>query len=300
VARDRGRLRLRVLAALAVLLPTATLVGCSAGAADDRPVTAVDIDHVHAVSVDPEESLIYVATHSGIVRISGTGPGAIATAVPGAQFDAMGMTVAGRMYASGHPGATRPAGLESPALGLVASDDGGSTWTSLGLEGTDFHDLTVMSDGYGEARIYGLDTAGVVSASLDGGASWAPGARLEARDLLADPGSPGRLWATTAAGLVESVDDGASFALDPAAPALYLIDAGAEPGSIVGVDVDVDGVVWSREGETGPWTRGGEVSGTPEAFGFAASPSALIVAADDRGIVVSGDLGLTWTIVVGR
>ena len=117
--------------------------------------------------------------------------------------------------------------------------------------------------------------------------SWADGALLEARVLLADPAAAGFLYATTAAGLAVSTDSGTTFAVDPSAPALLLV-AAAPLGGLVGVDST--GTLWSRDG-AGVWQHGNTVEGTPQAIH---QDGTRVFVADDRGIAFTEDLGASW------
>jgi hypothetical protein len=201
----------------------------------------------------------------------------------------MGFTLAdGTAYASGHPGPTTPDAFGSPNLGLITSADVGETWTNVSLTGiTDFHGLTVMTSA-GKPRVFGYDgSAGRLEVSLDGGLTWTAGASLAARDILA---VGDQLYATTTEGLAVSTDNGASFTVDTAAPALYII-AADDDGALAGVDTT--GTLWTRlPGQE--WVHGHTVTGTPQALALAGT---RIYVADDRGIALTDDAGATWTVL---
>ena len=137
----------------------------AAAAAATVPVTP-SLGHVHGAVVDGDD--LVVGTHDGVHRI------AIATGssqrVGASQDDFMGFTgqAAGTLVASGHPG---PGSDQPNPLGLMASDDGGSTWQVRSLLGeVDFHGLAVNGD-----QVVGWDTRGPLQWSIDGGRTWTAG-----------------------------------------------------------------------------------------------------------------------------
>ncbi len=283
----------RAAAGLAGACLAALLAGCTATPAAVAPITLpAALSHIHALVADPAGDGLLVATHEGIFTWSPAGSAAPAVSGPlgGDDLDPMGLTLdAGAAYASGHPGPATPAELGGPNLGLIRSDDNGLTWRTLSLGGeVDFHALSIgPSTGTGPRPIYGLDSAGTVRVSADGGYTWAEGASVAARTILADPMVPGRVYATTATGLAVSGDSGSSFAVDVTAPGLFLITA--DGGTMAGVDTA--GVLWRRL-PLGGWESGGTVAGTPQAL---LVDGTRLYVADDRGIAFTDDLGGSWT-----
>ena len=286
-----------LLATIALLGTAAVLVGCSATPQANQPAQSAPFEHIHALSVDAGSGVLVAATHEGIYDVSVASDGAATFTGPraGLDFDPMGFVVAGdTTYASGHPGPTTPDSFGTPNLGLIISTDNGMTWSNISLTGqTDFHALAVgpPSSAGGEVHIYGIDTSkAAIQRSSDGGVSWTDGAELVARDILADPRAPGKIYATTEAGVVVSEDDAATFRVDSAAPALYLIGIDAPKQQLVGVDTG--GNLWRRI--DGTWVRGGAVTGVVRAF---TSHDGRIYVADDRGIAFTDDDGATWTVL---
>lgn len=286
-----------LLATIAFLATAAVLVGCSATPQANKPAQSAPFEHVHALTVDASTGVLVAATHEGIYDVSVASDGAATFTGPraGLDFDPMGFVVAGdTTYASGHPGPTTPDSFGTPNLGLITSTDNGMTWSNISLTGqTDFHALAVgpPSGAGGEVHIYGIDTSkAAIQRSSDGGVSWTDGAELVARDILADPSAPGKIYATTEAGVVVSEDDAATFRVDSAAPALYLIGIDAPKQQLVGVDTS--GNLWRRIDRT--WVRGGAVTGVVRAF---TSHDGRIYVADDRGIAFTDDDGATWTVL---
>lgn len=276
------------------------LSGCAPtmdGTTDSPPATSAAFAHIHALTVDPNGDELLVATHEGLYRlvISPQGSATAEGPIGGFDFDPMGFTLSnGIAYASGHPGPTTPSSFGNPNLGLIISHDLGKSWTNISLTGqTDFHALTVSkaSDG-GAISVFGIDSGRqAIQRSFDGGLTWTDGAELVARDILADPSHPGTIYVTTQDGLAVSHDNASTFAIDAAAPPLYLISADLVTGSLSGIDVN--GTVWTREGIS-TWVRGGPVSGTPQAF---TDSGDRLYVADDRGIAFSEDNGESWTII---
>ncbi len=204
------------------------------------------LDHVHGLLATGDGTLV-AGTHSGVVAM--TRAGAVTGVGPGAD-DLMGFTgVAGttQLLSSGHPGTGSD--LPNP-LGLIASSDGGTTWTSVSLTGeVDFHALATSGD-----LVVGYDGRAGLLVSTDAGATFTPGARIAPAALAITPAG---VWATTADGVQRSTDAGATFTSVAGAPLLVLISAGAD-ASLWGVDTDgaawrsPDGTTWDKRGQVGP------------------------------------------------
>ena len=289
-----ARLLLVKMALGAAVTATALLAGCSPTATPDASATgtAPTFEHIHELVADPTDGTLLVATHTGLYRLSIAADGTATAVGPigGLDFDPMGFTIAdGIAYASGHPGPTTPDTFGSPNLGLITSTDRGESWTNVSLTGeTDFHGLTVATSISGSPRVFGYDGSKQrIITSLDGGASWSDGAEIAPRDILA---VGDLLYATTADGLAVSSDNGATFTIDTAAPALYVV-AADQHDTIAGIDVT--GTVWTRP-SGGNWVSGGTVAGAPQAI--AVDGSRLYVA-DDRGIAYTDDAGATWVVL---
>ena len=291
------------LTAVAFLGASVLLVGCATAAEDEgteAPATAPQaFQHIHSLIVDPEPDQLLVGTHAGLYEVTFDASGASTAKGPIADldFDPMGFTMTDDIaYASGHPGPNTPPSFGSPSLGLIKSTDRGETWSNISLTGqTDFHDLTVgpqAVDGGGDGAIYGLDTSKpALQRSFDGGATWSDGAELVARDIAADPATPGTVYATTQDGFAVSTDEGANFTVDGEAPPLFLFSVDSGTGAFAGVDIS--GTVWLRDASES-WVSGGTVSGTPQALTVFGD---RIFVADDRGIAFSDDIGVSWTIL---
>lgn len=279
----------------AILAATLFLSGCSA---PSEPSVAPSADipafqHIHELQPDGEALL--VATHQGLYRLTIVpGGGATATGpLGGLDFDPMGFAIAdGVAYASGHPGPTTPNDFGSPNLGLITSTDLGESWANVSLTGlTDFHALTVGTDGVSAPRVFGIDSSKErLQRSMDGGRTWSDGAQLAARDILA---TGDVLYATTADGLAVSTDNGSSFTIDTTAPALYVLAADPS-GTLAGVDTG--GNIWVRP-SGGEWAMGGAVTDQVQALSVVGT---RLYVADDRGVALTDDLGATWVVLTVR
>jgi hypothetical protein len=222
------------------------------------------LDHVHGLVATGDGSLL-AGTHSGVVTI--TTAGAVSR-VGQAADDLMGMSgIAGtdELVSSGHPGTGSD--LPNP-LGLIASDDGGTTWEAVSLTGeVDFHALATDGD-----LLVGFDGRVGLLVSTDDGATFTSGAQIAPAALAITPDG---VWATTAQGVQRSTDGGATFTPIAGAPRLVLISAGTD-ASLWGVDTD--GAAWrSPDGTT--WEKRGQV-GTVEALAALDHTTAYAVTAD--------------------
>ncbi|MCU1424508.1 MAG: hypothetical protein JWM51_799 [Microbacteriaceae bacterium] len=299
----------REVGVVAATAAAAVLVaGCSAGTPNSVPTELTPMtafEHVHGIDVDTATGTGYIATHKGLFLLPPLEGDAVTAEelgdpLGGVVQDLMGFTVeGGTLYASGHPEAGAEERTGGPNLGLISSTDA-ETWHSISLGGeVDFHDLDVIPADE-DPVIYGFDSgAGRISVSTDGGATWKQGAEIAIRDLSADPAVPGTVYATTAEGLVLSVDYAATFTALPDTPPLFLVDAMGDTSLDSLVGVDVDGRVWAATG-AGSWRVTGTVSGQAQALTFVAGPDPALIVVDDRGVVVSPDMGTTWRTLVSK
>ena len=272
------------------------LVGCApsspAVSTETAPSALSVFEHVHGLGIDSDDNVL-VASHSGIYRVDAAGE--LSGPLGGESFDAMGFASTGDHYfVSGHPSAGSTT-FEGPNLGLLSSTDAGESWTSVSLAGeTDFHALSVNQND--PTRLYGLSSDGApLLASADGGVTWSEGASIQAYAVVPDPNVPDRLYATTPEGMLVSDDAGKSFSSLADTPLLYLLAAPSDvAGALVGVDVE--GVVWVRAAEGGPWSDRGAVEGTAYALTTGADGERIALV-DDRGLVESFDGGESWTVL---
>jgi hypothetical protein len=254
--------------------------GAGGSSEDTGPV------HVHGLGVNPKDSALFIATHTGLFRVE-DGERA-AKRVGDSRQDTMGFAVTGpdRFLGSGHPDASEDL---PPNLGLIRSRDGGESWNPVSLLGeADFHVLRSA-----KGRVYGFDsTGGRLMVSSDGGLNWAehqpPGPLL---DLAIDPRDRDRLVASTDRLLLSSADAGRSwqpvFRSDPGllawptADALYRVEGTGQ----VAVSVDA--------GDR--WRPRGSIGGQPAAF-VAVDRRTLYAALPDGTVVVSRDGATSWDV----
>lgn len=279
-------MRTALLAVAAALV--LALAGCGS---DDGPTPAAGLavaGHVHGIGVDPADGVVYLATHKGVYRLpAGGGAPERVGRLPA---DVMSLTVTGphSFLASGHD----PGSLGTNNLGLLASDDAGTTWKAVSLDGSaDFHVLRAAG-----ARVYGLDAITKrLLASDDGGRTWDGRDQPEGLlDVAVDPADPEHLVGVTYAQLVESTDGGRSW--KPGAEAVGLLAWPPQGGLLL---VSPIGVV-SRSTDGGAtWQEVGSVDGQPAAV---TSPDGerLLVAVQDGRVHESSDGGRTWRELVGN
>jgi hypothetical protein len=244
--------------------------------------------HVHGLGINPADGALFVATHTGLYRVAAEAEKA--RRVGDGYQDTMGFSVAGPDYflGSGHPDARDLQTGTPPLLGLIESKDGGKSWRPISLLGkADFHVLRFLGN-----KVYGYDATNErLLVSRDRGKTWekrgVPGPLI---DLVADPGKPGHLLATSQFGLHSSNDDGSSWDLVTATPGflawpsrrtLYLVDGG--------------GAVHMSRNAGGRFAPVGEIGGEPAAL-VAEGAMELYAALHDGTVMTSADGGSTWTV----
>ncbi|MCA1781351.1 MAG: F510_1955 family glycosylhydrolase [Dermatophilaceae bacterium] len=244
----------------------------------------LSVSHIHAALRDPQTGALLLATHEGLFRQSGSELQQV-----GPVIDLMGFAVdpAGTLYASGHPSAD--AGLPEP-VGLITSDDDGSTWQVLSRGGeSDFHALAVSPQ-----AVVGFD--GALRTTKDG-RSWTTLALDRPVISLAASPQSGTLLATTQAGLLRSDTDGASWeTLTP--PEAVILVAWADDTTAVAATVsgrlarsDDGGLTWTL----GPKSIGpvGTLSAQRAANGMVE-----IIAALDSTVIATTDEGASLQVLV--
>ncbi len=286
-----ARTGLWLLTALLLLAAPAALIALvlSGGEHRDRPPgvdsarTAVGMEHVHGLGVDPGDGRLYAATHVGVFVVDDDGT---AQRV-GSRQDTMGFTIVGpsAFLASGHPD---PAEDDEPLMGLIGSTDAGRSWQPLSLRGeADFHALRYAHD-----TVYGYDATSGTFMTSDDRSTWQRLSRLSLRDFAVSPARPDAIMETTEQGPVRSADGGRTWQRLPGAPALVVL---AWPAEEVLYGVDVDGAVHASADGGSTWATRGSAGGPPEAVTVHPDRTQTVYAALRGGrVVVSEDGGRTF------
>lgn len=245
--------------------------------------------HVHGLGINPADRSLFIATHTGLFRVSEDASEAVRV---GDSFqDTMGFTVVGedRFLGSGHPDLRTDL---PPLLGLIESTDDGRTWESISLLGdADFHVLRSAGE-----RVYGYDASNDrLVTSEDAGRTWNEAERpAPLIDLAVDPNDDLHLLAAgssdLAQGLYESRDGGQSWER-----------MGDSVGYLAWVSsdrlllVDGNGDVSSSADGGRSFVRRGAIGGQPAAL-LGQAADELYVALHDGTIKRSMDGGATWTV----
>jgi hypothetical protein len=277
--------------AVAVAVPAFVWAGLRLSEDDPAPLGANAPDpgmsHVHGLGIDPDDGTLIAATHFGVFRIRNGEPSRIGDSFQ----DTMGFTVAddGRFIGSGHPDL---AGIDRglPALlGLIESDDGGSSWTPVALEGeADFHAIATSG-----GVIYAWDSASGVLYRSEDEAQPEPASTLDVLALAADPDDADIVVAATPQGLMRSTDGAQTW--EPwEGPDLVSVSWSATSGLW---GATAGGEVWERL-ESG-WRLRGNAPG--EVHVLLAGPDSQLFAAgldgsDATAIWRSDDEGVEWIL----
>jgi hypothetical protein len=274
--------------------PTATAAPAETSEPADSP-DGGGSPFIGSLTVDPGDGTLIAGTGLGLYRLEAgakrarpfdgelttpSGSGAISPNL------VLRFTGPGQLIASGHP---KDPGSGLPEnLGLIRSDDGGATWTSVSLLGEeDLHALDVRGDVVAGQPV---EAAGVL-VSTDGGKSFEertpPAAPL---DVDLDPKNPRRIAITTADGLFVSKDGGGSWRQrDVLTTETHL--AWSETGPLY--RVDAGGVVQASEDGGESWEQVGNAGGPPTTVTVDAEGRLYVALAGAR-IVRSSDGGKSF------
>lgn len=282
----RTRRTHRGLAGAAAGILGLTLAGCSP-TTDKNPTDSdaqdIAITHIHAALRDPASRELLLATHEGLFRQDGSDLVAV-----GPVMDLMSFAVDtdGNYYASGHPGLQTD--LPEP-LGLLTSADEGMTWTVASRGGqSDFHALTTSG-----STVIGYD--GTLRISSDRRSWHERSIAAPPRTLAASP--DGTLLATTAAGLLRSTDDGATWSpLTPPQPAVLV--AWADASTVVALTTGGKIATSTDAGQS--WSLGAAVLGEAGALSASRTEtgSLEVIAVIGDSVIRTLDEGATTEVLV--
>ena len=284
--------------ALALVIATVPAVHAQGG---------VTLTHVHGLGFSADGRELVIPSHGGFAIYRG---GRWSKAA-GPEHDYMGFVATKRSYySSGHP--APGSGLVNP-FGIVRSDDGGKTWTKLGLEGqSDFH---LLAASYATNAVYVFNAAPNVRMdqpglfyTLNDGVAWrradATGLDGRIQALAIHPTDPNTVAAGTGTGLFVSTNAGAQF---------KQILSGAQ---VPGLMFDHDGtVLWVSTVDRSAhllrvdWKSGQKTElGLPalgqDAVAYIAEsptkPNEFAIATFERSVYMSDDRGSTWKQIADR
>ena len=235
------------------------------------------MEHVHGLAIDPGDGLLYAGTHHGVFRVPEDGG---TSRLEGPVQDLLGFTIArpGLYVADAHPVEGQP---DPPVTGVVASSDGGRTWTPLpGSEGLDLHSIKAAND-----RLYAFDGARFMV--NEDGSKWEARAQVPLADFAVGPGTPDTIIATTRDGIMRSVNGGRSFAKADG-PKLLLL---AWPSEHYLVGITAEGQLHTSTDSGRTWEAGVSAGATPHAL--TATDDHIFIALPG-GIAGSSDGGQTF------
>ncbi len=193
---------------------TLTVAGCTSG---NAVTDLAELSHIHNVVRTADTT--YVGSHEGLYIENEDG----SFSRVGGEFDVMALTESGgTLLASGHPGR----GFDFPEpVGLIASADGGESWSARSLQGeVDFHLLEAIGETIvGVAANYGL-----LVSSTDGGVTWSTLDVPALTDLALNPENAREIALATEEGLQFSTDGGTTFDLIETQERIVLLDWSAD------------------------------------------------------------------------
>jgi hypothetical protein len=249
-----------------------------------------DLAHIHGLGFDPAQpGQLLVATHHGLYSVAPTGS---ASQVSEIANDFMGFVAetgdAGMLLASGHP-------PEGGNLGLIASSDGGVSWSPVSSgaqEVADFHALAVS--GANPDRIYGLFRG--IQVSIDRGKSWAvasagPSATF---DLAASSVDEMTIFAATGGGLYRSDDGAESWTLHGPPSPVTMVTVGGD-GTVYAFFAGVG--LFSADADASNWTLLNDGLAGREFLHLAVDPkdaSHLVAVTHANEVLESRDRGKSW------
>ncbi|MEN4473857.1 F510_1955 family glycosylhydrolase [Mycolicibacterium cosmeticum] len=273
---------------IALLGVTVLLAGaCSSSDTSTAQRETRGLAHIHGLGVNPVDGALYAGTHYGLYRLAaGRDPELVGDIVQ----DFMGFTVAGpdHFLGSGHPG--EDARDTAPNLGLIESTNSGQSWTSVSLNGeVDFHTLD-----YRHGLVYGLDSGSRTLMLSADKRTWDRRAAISAADIAVSPQNPNEILATTADGVMRSLDQGKTFT-PLGAQAQPVLLSWPDDGPLIGVDPI--GTVYASDDAGTTWQARRALGERPQAV--LAAGGGQVFVATESGIHRSTDNATTFEVFYG-
>ena len=258
-------------------------------------------NHVHGLAVNPTNpKILYVATHNGLLQRSEAGQWFW---MGKQRADYMGFTAdptnENRFYSSGHPST-------GGNLGFQLSDNQGEDWNQISLPGVDFHALAIAPSN--PTVFYGFPASGAagIHRSVDGGKTWAQtqmrGLEAAPFSLSVDPRNADHVFATTRAGLYESLDRGESWTVitstqNAPVAGLALLNSGNNTLMIGYRVLQSDPSLYQSNDNGKTWEKlGAGTQGLILQLAISPSNSQIIYAINENNLVFqSQNGGKTWT-----
>jgi hypothetical protein len=257
---------------------------------------------IHGIALNPQdESMLYVATHLGLVRGTNEAQWEL---IGTDQSDFMGFAIdptqPSVMYSSGHPQIGQPP--RTGLLGFRRSADAGQNWNIVQFYGEkDLHSIAVSP--VQPKRIYVWDGRSLLR-SDDSGQNWTTpeadgldytAAQFEngVNTLIADPRDADRVWAATNQGLFWSDDAGENW--QPTLPFYQRDITTVEIRTDISLVYSADYALWVGEGDS--WLL---VSHNLQEriIDFSLSSDLSVwYAASNKAIYKSSDEGKTWVMI---
>jgi hypothetical protein len=291
VSDRRYRPNVKRLLAIGALIAGASAVGAGVASlsTDEQSseASAVVVQHVHGLGLNPADDAVLVATHNGLFRIDGEGPSRV-----GESFqDTMGFTVLGpdHFLGSGHPDLAGVRAGQPGRLGLIESTDGGETWDVMSLsDAADLHAIEIADGG-----VYAWDAGSAEVLFSADRRSWEKRSTTELLSLAADPADPAHLVAGVGEATIESTDGGRAWAASADAPGLTHVDWDDDLGLW---GLDVTGGVW-RATENG-WLNMDSLAGSPQAIAVGnESIIAAVVEPSGSTAIYRSEDGTQWETI---
>lgn len=300
-----NRRRVLIGTGVAILLVIAALSATKLVESRDEgeaPGRNIAITHIHAAVRDPETNQVLLATHQGLFALEdstetpaeSSGAGGVSQHdaprlnLISPTFDLMGFTRApdGTFYASGHAGTELD--FEEP-MGLISSEDGGKSWSTLSRGGqSDFHGLAASSD-----SIVGYD--GELLTTTDG-ARWETLAPPAPPTALALSPNGNTIAVVASADIHLSQDQGITWTT-LAAPADIALATFADDTTVIAASPE--GQLYMSEDTGQSWTTGGPVGPGLTSLSATRTDSAVdVLAVSDLNVFATTDLGLTVRLLV--